>query len=108
MKFKWSWKPVIAKPKNPTDREEFGAVDSLYDKYKHVICISPEKSGGFWVNREPLNQWCLDNECHWTADRALPDCTGNRWRSNGVAGGDYFFVATNSNEAAMLAKLVWQ
>ena len=82
-------------------------VNHLYLRYKHVIVINSSASGALWDDHCPLDEWCQANDCYWLYDRAWYDQWNNRWESNGIGGGDYFFLATNSDESSVLAKIIW-
>lgn len=54
--------------------------------------------------------WCQHNHCYYFYDRVLYDrweSGKRRWRTNGIGGVDLLFIATNSETAAIMAKLTW-
>ena len=81
-------------------------IDRMYNKYEFVIRIVQDQE--LWrSNTKELEDWCFQNSCYYMSDRAWYDPFRQRWESNGIGGGDYFFILTNNKEVATLAQLRW-
>lgn len=82
-------------------------MDCLYTNFKHVMAISDELAMAAYSDDAELNQWCIENHCHYLYDRAIYDRWMNRWSSNGIGGGDYYFIACNDDEYFVYAQMIW-
>lgn len=82
-------------------------VDKAYTSFKHVIRVVNDE--GLWTGGKPaeLEDWCYQFSSYYFWDRVWFNQWRNRWESNGIGGGDYFFIVTDYDDSAILAKLRW-
>lgn len=78
-------------------------VDRAYDEFKYVIRVNERT----WPDRDEFDLWCQLNLCYYCYDRVWYDKWRNRWESNGIGGGDAFFILTDNDETAVMAQLRW-
>ena len=90
-------------------RREYRMVDELYPYFKYVICVNNKYLSDLdWMfGPKELHEWANEYNCVCMMDRALYNKWNNRWESNGIGGGDYYFLATNDDEVATISMLRW-
>jgi hypothetical protein len=82
-------------------------VDSLYNEFKYVMVVSDDLQDNVWCHRDDFDMWCQLNGCYYLYDRVMYVPHFDKWYPNGIGGQDLFFIATNCDEAFMMAKLRW-
>lgn len=81
-------------------------VDELYGLFKYVIATRN------FANYQQITEWAFNNGCYFLVDNASWDSVTDRWRTNtsshfAVENKFYIFVATDSDETALMAALQW-
>ena len=91
-------------------------ITNMFENFKHVIEVDPNRflwDAGmtwgphpdalpyFWPDR-PLGENCV-----WRLERVVRSQWDNRWHLTGIGGEDRVFVATNSDEDAIMITLKW-
>lgn len=92
-------------------------IEDMFKNFKHVIIVNtdkftdptwpfdwvpnPEASEYFWPQRPP------ETTCVWRFERVNPHSWKTGWEINGMGGQDLIFVATNSDEDAVMIALRW-
>jgi hypothetical protein len=70
---------------------------NLHEPFGWVPCVEAKQY--FWPQRE------LGDNCVWRMERVMWDKWDSRWRLNELGGGDHVFVATNSDDDAVMIAL---
>ena len=103
----WASQFTIPPAPNASRRIVMGVVDQLYTQFKHVMVVGNEAAWDVWADDKELDAWCFENQCYYMYDRVVYDPWINRWCSNGIGGGDHYFIATDYDEQFVYAQLVW-
>jgi hypothetical protein len=103
----WASQFTVPPAPNASRRIVMGCVDQLYTQFKHVMVINDDAAWYIWADDKELDAWCFENRCYYMYDRALYDRWMKRWCSNGIGGGDYYFIATDDDEHFIYAQMVW-
>ena len=91
-------------------------ITNMFENFKHVIEVSTDKflwDGGLdWVPHPDAKQYFwphrpLGENCVWRLERVSWNPWEKRWNINEIAGEDKVFVATNSDEDAIMITLKW-
>lgn len=91
-------------------------ITNMFENFKHVIEVDTIKflwDGGLgWVPHPDARQYFwpqrpLGENCVWRFERVVCSHSDKRWYLTGIAGEDKVFVATNSDEDAIMIKLKW-
>jgi hypothetical protein len=89
-------------------------ITNMFENFKHVIEVDPDKflwDGGLtWVPHPDALQYFwpqrpLGENSVWRIERVLWNTWENRWNINEIGGEDRVFVATNSDEDAIMIAL---
>lgn len=103
----WASQFTVPPSPNASRKILMGCVDHLYSQFRHVMVINDDESWYIWADEKDLDRWCFENRCYYMYDRAFYDPWMKRWYSNGIGGGDYYFIATNSDEHFVHAQMRW-
>ena len=92
-------------------------VRDIFHNFQHVVVVDPDKffdydplllapkkeaQQYFWPHRT------LEETCVWRWERVVKTPgTGNKWAVDELSGGDTLFVATNSEQDAVMIALKW-
>jgi hypothetical protein len=91
-------------------------ITNMFENFKHVIEVDPniflwdagldwvphpDAIHYFWPQRPP------GKNCVWRLERVVRSQWDNRWHLTGIGGEDRVFVATNSDEDAIMITLKW-
>lgn len=91
-------------------------ITNMLKNFKHVIDVDWNKfivDGGLcWVPRPDARQYFwphrpLGENCVWIMERVSWNPWDRRWHLDEITGEDKVFVATNSDEDAVMIKLKW-
>ena len=91
-------------------------ITNMFENFKHVIEVDPNRflwdAGLDWVPHPDalLYFWPqrpLGENCVWRLERVVRSQWDNRWHLTGIGGEDRVFVATNSDEDAIMITLKW-
>lgn len=92
-------------------------IPNMFQHFKHVILVDPDK---FFDVQEPF-AWVpcaaakkyfwperpVATTCVWRFERVIWDQWSRTWLINGLGDGDKVFVATNSDQDAVMITLKW-
>lgn len=82
-------------------------IERAYGNYRHVVTVESDDFWRIYFNdRTEIDDWCQRHFCYYFHDRVFYDKFCTRWTSN-CFGIDVFFIVTNCDSGAMLAKLTW-
>ena len=92
-------------------------ITNMFENFKHVIEVDPNRflwdAGLDWVPHPDVKQYFwphrpLGENCVWRLERVVRSQWDNRWHLTGIGGEDRVFVATNSDEDAIMITLKWK
>lgn len=92
-------------------------IKDMFKNFKHVIVVNPDKfmdpnEPMAWVPNKEARQYFwpqrpVETTCVWRFERVIRDSWNTGWEINGIGGYDKVFVATNSDEDAVIITLRW-
>ena len=91
-------------------------IKDMFKNFKHIIIVDPDKFTNprepfAWVPCDGAKQYFwperpVETTCVWRFERVVKyPSTGNEWEVNEFGGEDHIFVATNSDEDAIMLAL---
>lgn len=100
---------IFSLPPAPDSRRFLNnlTMSRAYGSYKHVVTVqSDDFWRAYWYDSSELDDWCQRHFCYYFYDRVFYDNFCHRWETN-CLGIDMFFIVTNCDSGAVLAKLTW-
>lgn len=91
-------------------------ITNMFENFKHVIEVDTHRflceDAISWVPHPDVKQYFwphrpLGENCVWRLERVMRIKWDKRWHLTGIGGEDKVFVATNSDEDAIMITLKW-